>query len=46
MVITQNIGALCVQRQLGINNDIKAKAAAKLSSGYEINKAADDAASF
>lgn len=38
------MGALNAQRQLNINTGKKAKAAEKLSSGYAINRAADDAA--
>ena len=38
------MGALNAQRQFGINTNNKAKTAEKLSSGFRINKAADDAA--
>lgn len=44
MVITHNMGALNAQRQFGITTKNKAKIAEKLSSGYKINRAADDAA--
>ena len=43
-VISHNISAMNVQRQLGINTYSKTKTAEKLSSGYRINRAADDAA--
>ena len=42
MVISHNISAINAQRQFNINN--KAKSAQRLSSGYKINRAADDAA--
>ncbi len=44
MVIQHNLGAMFSQRQLGITTGIKAKSSEKLSSGYRINRAADDAA--
>ena len=44
MRITNNIMALNTHRQYTINNDNVAKSTAKLSSGYRINSAADDAA--
>nr|WP_044914346.1 flagellin [Butyrivibrio sp. WCE2006] len=44
MVITHNISAMNSQRQLGIINTLKQKSSEKLSSGYKINRAADDAA--
>ncbi|MHB1313893.1 MAG: flagellin N-terminal helical domain-containing protein [Christensenellales bacterium] len=44
MRITNNIMALNTHRQYTINNDAVAKSTAKLSSGYRINSAADDAA--
>ena len=44
MVIQHNMAAMFAHRQLGITTDIKAKSAEKLSSGYRINRAADDAA--
>ena len=43
-VISHNILAMNAQRQFGINTNNRAKAAEKLSSGYRINRAADDAA--
>lgn len=44
MVIRNNLQAVNANRQLRINTDGKAKAMEKLSSGYRINRAADDAA--
>ena len=44
MRIQHNIPALNTYRQLGINNTGSAKALEKLSSGYKINRAGDDAA--
>ncbi len=44
MVVSHNMSALNAQRQFGINTKEKAKTAEKLSSGYKINRAADDAA--
>ena len=44
MVIQHNMAAMFAHRQLGITTDTKAKSAEKLSSGYRINRAADDAA--
>ena len=44
MVITHNVLAMNAERQLNIVNDAKAKSQEKLSSGYRINRAADDAA--
>lgn len=44
MVISSNILAMNAQRQFGINTDKKKKTTEKLSSGYKINRAADDAA--
>ena len=44
MIITHNMSALNAQRQFGINTNNKAKTAEKLSSGYRINRASDDAA--
>lgn len=43
-VIAHNIVAMNAQRQYGINAKSKSKNAEKLSSGYKINRAADDAA--
>ena len=44
MVIQHNITSMFAQRQLGITTDVKKKSTEKLSSGYRINRAADDAA--
>lgn len=44
MVIQHNLIAMNAQRVYGINTLIKAKKTEKLSSGYKINRAADDAA--
>jgi flagellin len=44
MRINNNIMALNTNRQLGINNSNTAKSLEKLSSGYRINRAGDDAA--
>ena len=44
MVIQHNIMAINSHRQLGINNSNLAKNLEKLSSGYRVNRAADDAA--
>jgi len=44
MVIRHNLTAMEANRQLSINNDAESSSIEKLSSGYRINKAADDAA--
>ena len=44
MIIQHNIPAINAHRQLGINNSNLQKNLEKLSSGYRINRAADDAA--
>jgi flagellin len=44
MVVQHNVTAMNAQRQLGITTGIQAKSSEKLSSGYKINRAADDAA--
>lgn len=44
MRINNNLMALNTHRQLGINNTAAQKAIEKLSSGYRINRAGDDAA--
>ena len=44
MVVQHNVTAMNAQRQLGITTGSQAKSAEKLSSGYKINRAADDAA--
>ncbi len=44
MVVQHNIPALNAHRYLGINTSALSKNLEKLSSGYRINRAADDAA--
>src|SRR6056297_2280888 len=44
MRINNNLMAMNTHRQLGINNSATNKSLEKLSSGYRINRAADDAA--
>lgn len=44
MIIQHNMSAMNTKRQLNITVDNKQKAMEKLSSGYRINRAADDAA--
>ena len=44
MVVQHNVTAMNAQRQLSITTGIQAKSSEKLSSGYKINRAADDAA--
>ncbi|MCR5785757.1 MAG: flagellin [Eubacterium sp.] len=44
MVIQHNLTAMNANRQLGITTNTLAKSTEKLSSGYRINRAADDAA--
>ena len=44
MVISHNLTAMNANRQLGIVTGQSAKSSEKLSSGYKINRAADDAA--
>jgi flagellin len=44
MVVQHNVTAMNAQRQLGITTGNQAKSSEKLSSGYKINRAADDAA--
>ena len=44
MIVTHNLLAMNAQRQFGINTKSKAKSTEKLSSGYRINRSADDAA--
>jgi len=43
-VVQHNVTAMNANRQLGITTGIQAKSSEKLSSGYKINRAADDAA--
>lgn len=44
MVIAHNLQAMNAQRQLGLTTNKLAKSTEKLSSGYKVNRAADDAA--
>ncbi len=44
MIINHNLAAMNSHRQLTINNGYQGKALEKLSSGYRINRAGDDAA--
>ena len=44
MVVQHNLTAMNSNRQLGITTSAQAKSSEKLSSGYRINRAADDAA--
>ena len=44
MVVQHNLTAMNANRQLGITTGAQAKSTEKLSSGYRINRAADDAA--
>lgn len=44
MIVQHNIASMNANRQLGIVGNNLAKATEKLSSGYRINRAADDAA--
>ena len=44
MVVQHTLTAMNSNRMLGITTDIQAKSTEKLSSGYRINRAADDAA--
>ena len=44
MVVQHNLTAMNSNRMLGITSNVQAKSTEKLSSGYRINRAADDAA--
>ncbi|MCM1252170.1 MAG: flagellar hook protein [Clostridium sp.] len=44
MVVQHNITAMNANRMLGLTTKVQAKSTEKLSSGYKINRAADDAA--
>ena len=46
MVVQHNMAAANANRQLGISTNVLSKSTEKLSSGYRINRAADDAAGF
>ncbi len=43
-IVAHNLTAINTQRQFGINSKSKTKSTEKLSSGYKINRSADDAA--
>ncbi len=44
MIINHNISAINTHRQMGANNNAVSKSLEKLSSGFQINRAGDDAA--
>ena len=44
MVLQHNLTAMFTNKQLGVTTKQQAKSAEKLSTGYRINRAADDAA--
>ena len=44
MIVKHNITAMNSNRMLGLTTSSQAKSTEKLSSGYKINRAADDAA--
>ena len=44
MIVQHNMSAANTNRQLGITNSNLSKSTEKLSSGYRINRAGDDAA--
>ena len=44
MIVKHNLTAMNSNRMLGLTTSSQAKATEKLSSGYKINRAADDAA--
>lgn len=44
LIVSHNLPSMNAQRQLGINTKNRAKATEKLSSGFDINRAADNAA--
>ena len=44
MIVQHNLTAMNSNRMLGVNTKAQAKSTEKLSSGYKINRAADDAA--
>ena len=44
MVVQHNLTAMNANRQLGITTSAQSKSSEKLSSGYRVNRAADDAA--
>ena len=44
MVVQHNLRAMNSNRMLGLTASVQSKSTEKLSSGYKINRAADDAA--
>ncbi|MCM1327499.1 MAG: flagellin, partial [Lachnoclostridium sp.] len=44
MVVKHNLTAMNSNRMLGLTTQTQAKSTEKLSSGYKVNRAADDAA--
>ena len=44
MIVQHNLTAMNANRMLGVTTSAQAKSSEKLSSGYKINRAADDAA--
>ena len=44
MIISHNLNAMNAHRQMKVSNDAQGKSIEKLSSGYKINRAGDDAA--
>jgi len=44
MIVQHNLTAMNTNRQLGVTTGALAKSTEKLSSGYRINRAGDDAA--
>jgi flagellin len=44
MVVQHNLRAMNSNRQLGLTTNAQSKSTEKLSSGYRVNRAADDAA--
>ena len=44
MVVQHNMQAMNANRQLGVTTEGQKKVTEKLSSGYKVNRAADDAA--
>ncbi|MCM1133988.1 MAG: flagellin, partial [Clostridium sp.] len=44
MIVQHNLAAMNSNRMLGVNTSSQSKVTEKLSSGYKINRAADDAA--
>ena len=44
LIVSHNLTSMNTQRQLGINTKKRTEATEKLSSGFDINRAADNAA--